>query len=63
MLSFDSFGQEVSEEKIFRNLPIRNKNCLWQPRLLTDLDKMYDLNSGSSIDTSYQVSIDLAKWL
>ena len=23
------FGKAVSEEKIFRNRPIRNKNCLW----------------------------------
>jgi hypothetical protein len=33
LLSFDSFGQEVSEEKIFKNRPIRNKNCLWRPCL------------------------------
>jgi hypothetical protein len=26
--SFSSFGQVVSEEEIFKNLPIRNKNCL-----------------------------------
>ena len=26
--SFDSFGQAVSEEKIFLNRPFRNKNCL-----------------------------------
>jgi hypothetical protein len=29
------FGQAVSEEKIFRNRPTRNKNFLWQPCLLT----------------------------
>jgi hypothetical protein len=29
LLTFDSFGQAVSEEKIFNNRPIRNKNCLW----------------------------------
>jgi hypothetical protein len=29
--SFGSFGQAVSEEKIFKNRPMRNKNCLWQP--------------------------------
>ena len=29
--SFGSFGQVVSEKKIFLNRPIRNKNCLWQP--------------------------------
>ena len=28
LLSFGSFGLAVSEEKIFRNRPIRNKNCL-----------------------------------
>ena len=31
--SFASFGQAVSEEKIFLNWPIRNKNCLWRPCL------------------------------
>ena len=29
--SFNSFGQAVSEEKILKNRPIRNKNCLWRP--------------------------------
>jgi hypothetical protein len=28
--SFGSFGQTVSEEKIFKNRPLRNKNCLWR---------------------------------
>ena len=31
--SFSSFGQAVSEEKIFKNRSIRNKNCLWRPCL------------------------------
>ena len=34
-----SFGQVVSEEKIFRNRPTRNKNCLWLPCLLMYRDK------------------------
>jgi hypothetical protein len=34
--SFGSFGQAVSEGKIFLNRPIRNKNCQWRPCLLTD---------------------------
>jgi hypothetical protein len=34
--SFGSFGHAVSE-KIFRNRPIRNKNCLWWPCLLMDM--------------------------
>ena len=36
--SFGSFGQAVSEETISKKRPIRNKNCLWWPCLLTDLN-------------------------
>ena len=59
--SFDSFGQAVSEEKIFKNQPIRNKNCLWRPSLSMDRDKMSNLYKGPSIDASYQVSVHLAE--
>ena len=59
--SFGSFGQLVSEEKIFKNRPIRNKNCLWRPCLLMDRDKMSSLQRGPSIDASYQVSHHLAE--
>ena len=59
--SFGSFGQAVSEEKIFKNRPIRNKNCLWRLCLLMDRDKMSNLYRGPSIDASYQVSVYLAK--
>ena len=59
--SFCSFGQAVSEEKIFLNRPIRNKNCLWRPWLLMDRDEMSNLYRGPSIDASYQVSVHLAK--
>ena len=55
--SFGLFGPAVSEEKIFFNRPIRNKNCLWQPCLLMDRDKMSNLQRGPSIDASYQVSL------
>jgi hypothetical protein len=58
---FDSFGQAVSEKKIFKNRPIRNKNCLWWPCLLMDRDKMSNLYKGPSIDASYQVSVNLAE--
>ena len=61
LASFGSFGQAVSEEKIFRNRPIRNKNCLWWPCLLMDRDKMYNLQRGPSIDASYQDSVHLAE--
>ena len=47
------FGQAVSEKKIFRNRPIRNKNCLWRPCFLMDQDKMSNLYRGPSIDASY----------
>jgi hypothetical protein len=58
--SFGSFGQAVSEE-IFKNRPIRNKNCLWWPCLLIDRDEMSNLYRGPSIDASYQVSVHLAE--
>ena len=50
--SFGSFGLAVSSEKIFKNRPIRNKNCLWWPCLLMDRDKMSSFNKGP-----YQVSV------
>ena len=59
--SFRSFGIAVTEEKIFKNQPIRNKNCLWWPCLLMDQDKMSNLQRGSSIDASYQVSVHFVK--
>ena len=50
----------LTEEKIFfRNQPIRNKNCMWWPCLLTDRDKMSNPYRGPSIDASYQVSLHL----
>jgi hypothetical protein len=58
---FGPFGQAVSEEKIFRNRPIRNKNCLWWPCLLMDRDKMSNLYREPSIDASCQVLVHLAK--
>jgi hypothetical protein len=51
---FCSFGQAVSEEKIFLNWPIRNKNRLLWPCLLMDRDEMSILYRGPSIDASYQ---------
>ena len=59
--SFGSFGQTVSEEKNLKNQPIRNKSRLWQPCWLTDWDEISNLYRGPSIDTSYQVSVHLAK--
>ena len=59
--SFSSFGQAVSEEKIFKNRLIRNKNCLWRPCLLMNRDEMNNLYREPSIDASYQVLVHLAQ--
>jgi hypothetical protein len=56
-----SFRQTVSEEKIFISRPIRKKNCLWQPCLSMDRDKMSNVHRGPSIDAHYQVSVHMAK--
>ena len=59
--SFGSFGQAVSEGKIFKNQPITNQNCLQWPCLLMDRDEMSSLYKGPSIDASYQVSVHLGE--
>jgi hypothetical protein len=46
--------------RFFRNQPIRNKNGLWRPCLLTDWDEMSNPYRGPAIDASYQVSVHLA---
>ena len=61
--SLDSFGKAVLEKIFFRNQPIRNKNCLWRPCLLTDRKLISKLYRGPSKDASYQISIHLAKRL
>ena len=45
----------------FRNQPIRNKNGLWRPCLLTNRNYMSSLYRGPSNDASYQVSVHLVK--
>ena len=54
---------QIRREDCLGNQPIRNKNCLWQPCLLTDRNEMSILYRGPSKDASYQISIHLAKWL
>jgi hypothetical protein len=49
------------QRRFFRNKPIRNKNCLWRPCLLTDRDEMSHRNRRLSIDASYEVSVHLAE--
>ena len=48
-------------EDFFRDKPMRNKNCLWWPCLVTDRDEMSDRCRGPAIDASYQVSVHLTK--
>ena len=47
--------------RYFRNQPIRKKNGLWQPYLLTDQKEISILYSGPSLDASYQVPVHLVK--
>ena len=54
-------AKRFQRKSCFRNQPIRKKNCLWRPCLLTDQNEMSDPYRGPSIDASYQVSVHLAK--
>ena len=55
-------AKRFQRRRFKKNGPIKNKNCLWQPCLLTDQDEMCNFYRGPSIDASYQVSVNLAKW-
>jgi hypothetical protein len=55
-------AKRYPEEKNLKNQPIRNKNRLWRPCLLTDRDGMSNLYRRPSIYSSYQVSDHLDKW-
>jgi hypothetical protein len=54
-------ARQFQRRRFFRYRPIRNKNCLWWPCLLTDRNEMSNRHWGHSIDASYQVSVHLAK--
>jgi hypothetical protein len=54
-------AKQFQSRRFFRNRPIRYKNCMWWPCLLTDRDEMSNLHSGHSIDASYQDSVHLVK--
>ena len=54
-------AKQFQRRSFFRNQPIRNKNCLWRPCLLTDRDEMSILYRGPPKDASYQVTVHLAK--
>jgi hypothetical protein len=59
---FQFIWESGFREEFFRNQPIKNKNGLWWPCLLTDRDEKSNLYRGPVIDASYQVSVHLAKW-
>ena len=50
-------ARQFQRRRFFRYWPIRNKNCLWCPCLLTDPIFI----EGHSIDASCHVSVNLAK--
>ena len=50
-------AKQFQGRRFFRNRPIRKKNCMWWPCLLTDWDEMSNLHRGHSIDASYQVLV------
>ena len=54
-------AKRFQRRRFFRNQPIRKKNFLWRPCLLTDRDEMSNRNRGLSINASYQVLVHLAK--
>jgi hypothetical protein len=49
--------RQFQRRRFFRYRPIRNKNCLWWPCLLSDRNEMNNLHRGHSC----QVSVNLAK--
>ena len=54
-------GNRFHQRRFFRNRPIRNKNCLWQPSLLTNWHEMSNLYRGPSIHAFYQISVHSGK--
>ena len=54
-------ARQFQRRRFFRYRPIRNKNYLWWPCLLTDRDEMSIRYRGHSIDASYQDSVNFAK--
>ena len=54
-------AKRLQRRTFFRNQPIRNKNCLWWPCLLTDREDMGILYRGHDINASYQVSVHFVK--
>jgi hypothetical protein len=41
-----NMAKQFQRRRFLRNRPIRNKNCMWWPYLLTDRDEMSNLHRG-----------------
>jgi hypothetical protein len=54
-------AKRFQRKSCFGNRPIRNKNCLRRPCLLTDQNRMSNSHRGPSIDASFHFSVHLAK--
>ena len=50
-------AKQFQRRRFLRNQPMRNKNCMWWPCLLTNRDEMSNLHRGHSIDASYQALV------
>ena len=55
-------ARQFQRRRLFRYRPIRNKNCLCWPCLLTDQVEMSNVHRGHSIDDACHVSVNLVKW-
>jgi hypothetical protein len=56
-----NLAKRFQRRSSFRNHPIRNKNCLWRPFLLTDRDEKSNVYREPSIDAFFQDSVHLTK--
>jgi hypothetical protein len=54
-------ARQFQRRRYFRYRPIRSKNCLWWPCLLTNRDEMSNPHRGHSIDTSCHAQVNLTK--
>ena len=55
------FAKQFQRRRFFKQQPIRNKNCPWQPYLLAKWNETKKLYRGPYIDASCQVWLHLAK--
>jgi hypothetical protein len=61
LLLWNCLAKLFQRRRFFRYRPIRKKNCLRWPCLLTNWDKMSNIHRGHSIDAFCQVSVHMAK--